>query len=91
MSLKMRYTLHEAAEKIGLEPDTIIRFVSYEWIDPVEWGSQLLDEEDIARARLILELQENFGVNEEAVPVILHLIDQLSRASLDLKKLTKDD
>lgn len=37
----------------------------------------LLDEEDLARAKLIRELQEVFGVNDEAIPIILHLLDQL--------------
>ena len=32
---------------------------------------------DIARARLIRELQVDFGVNDEGVGVILHLVDQL--------------
>lgn len=46
----------------------------------------LLDEEDIARARLIWELQKEFGVNDEAVPIILHLIDQLNRIHLEAKE-----
>jgi chaperone modulatory protein CbpM len=32
---------------------------------------------DVARARLIRDLQHDMGVNEEAVPIILDLIDQV--------------
>ena len=34
-------------------------------------------EADLARARLILDLQHDMGVNEEAIPIILDLIDQV--------------
>ena len=32
---------------------------------------------DLARARLICDLQRGLGVNDEAVPIILHLLDQV--------------
>ena len=32
---------------------------------------------DLARARLIHDLQRDIGVNEEAIPIILDLIDQV--------------
>ena len=45
------------------------------WIEPVRSGE--LDDEDLARARLIRELMEDFGANAESIPIILHLLDQL--------------
>ena len=30
-------------------------------------------------------IQQEFGVNDEAVPIILHLIDQLNRIRLEVK------
>ena len=86
-----RQPLHIAAEEAGLSPDLVIRFVSFRWIVPLELTSDisidlekdaenlLLDDEDIARARLICELQRDLGVNDESIPIILHLIDQLNR------------
>ena len=35
------------------------------------------DEIDVARLRLIAELRRDLAVNDEAVPLILHLIDEL--------------
>jgi chaperone modulatory protein CbpM len=32
---------------------------------------------DLARARLIHDLQQDMGVNEEAIPIILDLLDQV--------------
>jgi len=89
MKQKPCQPLNEAARLCGLSPDIIIQFVSFEWIVPSDWQHQMLDEEDIARARLIWELREEFGVNDEAVPIILHLIDQLNWTHLEVKKRTK--
>lgn len=71
------WILVEAADQCGLQPETIQRFVSLAWISPLDPEELRFDAEDIARARLIHELQRDFGVNDEAVPVILHLLDQL--------------
>ena len=34
-------------------------------------------EADLARARLIQDLRMDFGVNDEGISIILHLLDQL--------------
>jgi chaperone modulatory protein CbpM len=86
MSLKIRFALSQAAQQSGLPPEQILAFVSKTWVIPVEVEPQIFDEEDIARIRLIHELQENLGVNDEAVPVIMHLIDQLNRLHLELRR-----
>jgi chaperone modulatory protein CbpM len=44
-------------------------------------------DEDIRRAHLIVELQRDFGVNDDAIPIILHLIDQLHAMQRVLKRL----
>ncbi len=87
-----RFTFQEACEHCGLAPEVLIRFVSFSWVVPDTPPESLesivfvsLDEEDLARARLIWELQNDFGVNDEAIPLILHLIDQLNRTQLELR------
>jgi hypothetical protein len=59
---------HEFDHKI------ILTYIERCWIQPEHAE---LDHEDQARIHLIQELQNVFGVNDEAVPIILHLIDQL--------------
>ena len=73
--MKKVYLIREAKEEFGIDEQRVVHYIHNEWIAPVE--PSRLDEEDIARARLITELQEVFGVNDEAVPIILHLLDQL--------------
>lgn len=75
--------LNEAAKRCGVTSEIILTFIHEEWIVPVD---QSLDEEDIARIRLIRELQEEFGVNDESIPIILNLLDQLYRMHIEVKK-----
>lgn len=72
-----RYTLVEACEESGMGEGFVVRCLRARWVSPACPEEGLLDEQDLARLRLIAALREDFGVNEEAVPVILHLLDQL--------------
>ncbi len=63
----------EVASGINLE--TLRIFIQREWITP--YSADSLDDEDIARIRLIREIQENFRANDEALDLILHLMDQV--------------
>ena len=92
-----RRPLHIAAAEAGLSPELVIRFVFFRWIVPLELTADisidldkdaenlLLDDEDIARARLICELQQELGVNDESIPIILNLIDQLHRIRTEME------
>lgn len=78
MKLPLRRPLDEISEISGIPTQLIIHFIEEEWISPIDNELKMLDEEDICRILLIHDLQEKFGVNDEAVPVILHLVDQLN-------------
>ncbi len=71
------YTLEEICIQLSLPRETIVAFVEREWIDPVDYDSGKFDEEDQMRIRFILELKNDFSVNDEGVGIILHLLDQL--------------
>jgi chaperone modulatory protein CbpM len=48
------------------------------WLAPEqEGGICRYSEVDLARVRLILDLKHDFGANDEAIPIILDLLDQL--------------
>lgn len=83
--MKKKIMISEAAEACGLPPDLIVRFISFAWITPEDPAHAELDEEDLARARLIAELQE-FGVNDAGIPVILQLLDQLHRLHAEIRR-----
>ena len=97
------YSLTEVTRRIrldGLEvkEDEIETFVLRAWVRPeAEQRPDSFDEADIARIRLIIELQRDMSVNNEAMPVVLDLLDQLYglRAQVDemnalLKQLPED-
>jgi chaperone modulatory protein CbpM len=74
---KIYYPIQDAAARCGISETVILEFVTHEWIVPAQPDQVMLDDEDIARARFILELQNQMGVNHEGIAIILHLIDQL--------------
>ena len=52
-------------------------WISAGWLVPQAEPELSFTEADLARARLIRELKEDFGVNDEGVSVVLHLLDQV--------------
>jgi chaperone modulatory protein CbpM len=74
---RRHYPIPEACAEIGIEKEFVIRCIRAHWISPASPSDSALDAEDLARIRLIHELMRDFGVNEEAIPVILHLLDQI--------------
>ncbi|WP_200847424.1 chaperone modulator CbpM [Microbacterium sp. 18062] len=72
-----RYTIVEACEEAGVEQGFVVECLRAHWVVPAYPAEAELDELDLARLRLIATLKEDLGVNDEAVPVILHLVDQL--------------
>lgn len=65
-------------------------WIEQHWVLPVQnQGSFFFDEADVARVRLITELRNDMGVNDDAIPVVLRLLDQiysLRRALSDLNE-----
>ena len=71
----------ETQEFIGrshLDTRTLNAWVEAEWLIPVTRRKKFFfSEADLARARLIQNLKADFGVNDEGITIILHLLDQL--------------
>ena len=71
----------ETQEFIGrshLDIRTLNAWVEAEWLVPVASKKTFqFSEADLARAQLIQDLKMDFGVNDEGVTIILHLLDQL--------------
>lgn len=77
--------LEDASKYCGVPCEIITRFIEEEWILPVD-QTPIFDDEDLARIKLIWELSNDFGVNDEAMPIILNLLDQLNRMHLELER-----
>jgi chaperone modulatory protein CbpM len=58
-------------------PDAVEGWIQAGWLLPREDEGGQLSDIDLARAQLIHDLTANLGINDEGVPVILDLIDQL--------------
>ena len=62
----------------GLDRQDLERWISNQWVRPDRHaGDYVFREIDIARVRLIQELRDEMRVDEEALPVVLSLLDQL--------------
>lgn len=85
MLYKTRYEITEIIEVYHVKEIFIYDCIEKEWIVPVDAEKKSLDMEDITRILLIRDLKEDFGVNDESIPIILHLIDQLNWSQAQIK------
>ena len=61
-----------------IDPDAIDLWVDAGWLAPRgASGEWTFSEIDLARTRLIQDLTRDLGVNDEGIPIILSLVDQL--------------
>ncbi len=68
------------AEIPGLTGADLARWIANDWVRPDGGqGAWLFQEIDVARVRLICELRFDLRIDEEALPVVLLLLDQLYR------------
>jgi chaperone modulatory protein CbpM len=73
--ISMEILLHQTP---GLERGDVERWIVNAWVKPDgQEGAYVFAEIDVARVRLIRELRDDLLVNEESLPVILLLLDQL--------------
>ncbi len=69
----------------ALSPDDLQRWIAEGYVRP-EPGLVFQDI-DVERVRLILELRDELAVNEDALPVVLSLLDQVYALRRQLKRL----
>jgi chaperone modulatory protein CbpM len=68
-------TWDELVRLAGCSHDDLSRFVEEGWIVPdAEDG---FAEADVARLHLIVELRRDLAIDDEAMPVVLSLLDQV--------------
>jgi len=68
----------EFISRSHLDVPTLNAWIGAEWLLPIANGKTFqFSDADLARARLIQDLKIDFGVNDEGIAIILHLLDQL--------------
>jgi chaperone modulatory protein CbpM len=73
MTMGNRDTLANAR----FEVEVVETWIEAGWLAPPDSVEGRLSEIDLARAQLIHDLKHHLGVNDEGVPIILDLIDQV--------------
>ena len=62
----------------GLERGELVRWVENRWILPERHAeSWVFHEVDVARVELIFTIRRDFAIDDEAMPVVLGLLDQV--------------
>jgi chaperone modulatory protein CbpM len=87
----MTISKQEFLTRAGLQVQTLELWLEQRWLIPEQTSSGTnFSDMDVARARLIQDLKDDFGVNDAGVDVILHLLDQLHGLRRALERLHKD-
>ena len=72
------FTLQQVVTEVGVTETDLHLWIEQRWVLPQKRDDGFVfDDVDIARARLIRELHVDLMVNEEAIPVVLSLLDQV--------------
>ena len=72
----------------GLDRGDLMRWVENRWVLPERRGQTwLFHEVDVARVELILEIRQEFAIDEEALPLVLGLLDQVYNLRRQLRRV----
>jgi chaperone modulatory protein CbpM len=75
----------------GLQLQTLEFWLEQRWLIPQQTSvGMTFSDTDVARGHLIQDLKTGFGINDEGVDVILHVVDQLHGLRRALVQLHKD-
>lgn len=78
------------ARVTGLTATRLDAWVAETWVRPLRAEAGLaFDDTDLARLHLIHDLTESLGVNDEAIPIILSLIDEVQALRACLRALDR--
>jgi chaperone modulatory protein CbpM len=74
----------------GLDEAELRRWIAERWVQPEAAPSgYVFREVDVARVRLIVELRQELAIGEEALPVVLQLLDQVYGLRRRLRALSR--
>jgi chaperone modulatory protein CbpM len=77
--------------RIRVQHHVLEAWIEAGWLVPPQTEPELMfSDVDLARAQLIRDLREDFGVNDEGISVVLHLIDQMHGLRRSLQSLLEE-
>jgi chaperone modulatory protein CbpM len=72
----------------GLDRRDLVRWIENRWVLPEPHGQTwIFHEVDVARVELILEIRHEFAIDEEALPLVLGLLDQVYDLRRQLRRI----
>jgi chaperone modulatory protein CbpM len=72
----------------GLDRRELVRWVENRWVLPEPRDQTwIFHEVDVARVELILEIRQEFAIDEEALPLVLGLLDQVYDLRRQLRRM----
>jgi chaperone modulatory protein CbpM len=75
----------------GLQVQILDFWIEQQWLVPDRTSAGMtFSDMDVARARFIRDLKHDFGVNDEGVDVVLHLVDQVHGLRHALEQLHEE-
>jgi chaperone modulatory protein CbpM len=87
----MTMNKQEFLSRTDLQVQTLELWLEQRWLIPEQTSAGTnFSDMDVARARLIRDLKDDFGVNDAGVDVILHLLDQLHGLRRAFDQLHRD-
>jgi chaperone modulatory protein CbpM len=70
--------LDDAAVTCGVSTAELTLWIERRWVLPLRQNSDyVFGDADLARAGMIAELRRDLGIDDEAMPVVLNLLDQI--------------
>ncbi len=79
-------SIDELVKQEELDRKRLVLWIERRWVLPVREGDTwLFDEADLARALLIRDLCQDMEIDDETVPMVLSLIDQIHELRVRLR------
>ncbi len=80
--------LAELVIELDCPREDLVLWVERRWVLPVQQdGDLVFSEADIARVQMILDLRRDMGIDDEAMPVVLDLLDKLYGVRRQMREL----
>jgi chaperone modulatory protein CbpM len=80
--------LAELVIELNCRREDVVLWVERRWVLPLQQdGDLVFSETDIARVQMIIELRRDMGIDDEAMPVVLDLLDKLYATRRQMRDL----
>jgi chaperone modulatory protein CbpM len=74
----------------GVDRGELIEWIERRWVMPLKAdGDFLFNETDLARVRMIAEFRSDLALDDEALPAVLGLVDQLHATRRRFRQLVQ--